>query len=99
MVLRRANQFTPLLLPCFVLPGAETGLVEDPLVWLSEKLTWSLFLLGLVAKFCFGEYSGAAKVFRAAYGYYNCVACSPFMYCLGTDIYIYIYIYIVVETS
>jgi len=29
---------------------------------------WSILRLGLVAKFCFGEYSGTAKGFRAVGG-------------------------------
>jgi hypothetical protein len=42
---------------------------------------------GLVAKFGFGEYSGTAKGFRAGSGCYTCFAGSPFMHCLGTEIY------------
>ena len=87
MDLRRVNQFTPLPLPVLPFPESETGLVEDTLVWSSEQFTLSKLGLGLLAKFCFDEYSGAAKGFRTGFVCYTCVACSPFMYCLQTEIY------------
>jgi hypothetical protein len=67
MDLRHVNQFTPLPAPCSTLPEPETGLVEDDLVWLSEQFTCSKLLLGLVVKFCFGEYSGEVKRFHTGY--------------------------------
>jgi hypothetical protein len=66
MDLRHVNQFTPLPAPCSTLPRPETGLVDD-LVWLFEQFTCSKLLLGLVAKFCFGEYSGEVKRFHTGY--------------------------------
>jgi hypothetical protein len=54
-------------------------------VWSSGQFTWSKLRLGLVAKFGFGEYSGAAKGFCAGSVCYSCVAGSPFTYRLGTE--------------
>ena len=69
--------------------GLKLVLVEDILLWSSEQFTWSILLLGLVAKFCFGEFSGAVKGFCAGSVCCTCVAGSPFTYCLGTEIYIF----------
>jgi hypothetical protein len=46
-----------------VLPylGPEIGLVENTLVGSSDQFTCSKLLLGLVAKFCFSEYSGTVN--------------------------------------
>jgi hypothetical protein len=66
MDLRSLNQFSPLYLSAVLTyPGAETGLVDDTLLWSSEKFTSSKLSLELVSKLCFGEYSGAAVSFRA----------------------------------
>jgi hypothetical protein len=88
MDLRRVNQFTPLPHSCSALPGAwdrscskHSGVVV--LAVYLVKIT-----LGLVAKFCFGEYSGADKGLCAGSACYSCVSGSPFMHCLGTEIYI-----------
>jgi hypothetical protein len=91
MDLRHVSQFTLFLSPVLPYLGPEIGLVEDTLVWSSEQFTWSKLLLGLVAKFCFGEYSGAVKGFRAGSVCYTCVAGSPFMCCLGTEIFFFGY--------
>jgi hypothetical protein len=58
-------------------------------VWSSGQFTWSKPCVGLVGKFGFGEYLGVAKGFCAGSMCYTCVAGSPFLYCLGTEIFIY----------
>jgi len=45
----------------------ETDLVEDTLVWSSEKFILSNLSSVLVAKFCFREQSGRAKGFCAGF--------------------------------
>ena len=45
--------------------GPETVPLDNTLVCSSEQLTWLKLRLGLVAKFGFGVFSGAAKGFRA----------------------------------
>ena len=85
----RVNQFSLFLSPVLHYTGPETGLVEDALVWSSEQFTLPKFGLGLVAKLCFGEYSGATKRFRADSVCCICVPGSPFIYCYGTEIYFF----------
>ena len=66
MDLRGVNLFTPLPLPCSaLLGGLKSVRLVNTLVWSSGQLTWSKLRLGLVAKFGFGVFSGAAKGFRA----------------------------------
>jgi len=87
MDLRLVNQFTPLPLLCHPFPRPETGLVGNTVFWLSEQFNLSKLSLGLLAKFCLDEYSGAVKGFCTGSVCYACVAGSPFMYCLGIEIY------------
>jgi len=65
------------------------GRLNFILVWLSEQITCSKLLLGLVAKFCFGVYSAADKGFRAGSVCYPCVVGRPFMYVWGGKRYIF----------
>jgi hypothetical protein len=65
MDLRRVNLFTHFPLPVLPSLGPENFLLVNTLVWSSEQLTWSILLLGLVAKFGFGLFSGTVKGFRA----------------------------------
>jgi len=86
MDLSRVNQFTPFLSPVVPHPGPASGLAEDTLVWSSEHFTCSKLRLGLAAKFCSGESSGAAKGFRA-----GSVCYRQSVLLLFRDGYMYIY--------
>jgi hypothetical protein len=89
--MRYINLFTPLPLPCSALKR-DLKIFWSTLFWSSEEFTLLKFGMGLVAKFCFGVYSGEAKGSVLA----PCITlvCCWSIHVLLRDIYIYIYLFL-----